>query len=93
MKKVWVCSGTLGLFIGMGIVLVLADLARVKAVEESKAKEAELRQQLDDVNKQLDSCYEGVELFRNDYFECERNKGFEWKEDMKLVCSHFTEED
>jgi uncharacterized membrane-anchored protein YhcB (DUF1043 family) len=93
MKKVLVCGLTLGLFIGMGIVLVLAEHAQITVVKESKAKEAELRQQLDDVNKQLDSCYEAADTFREDYFKCERDKGFEWKERMELMCSHFKEED
>jgi two-component SAPR family response regulator len=89
MIKTWAISIlTLIACCGTSVVVFAVNTAKIH-----RAETEELRQQLDAVNKQLDSCYEGVELFRNDYFECERNKGFEWKEDMKLVCSHFTEED
>jgi Fe-S oxidoreductase len=72
----------------------------VKTASIHRAETAELHQQLDAVNKQLadvtkilDSCYEAADTFREDYLKCERDKGFEWKERMELVCSHFTEED
>jgi Fe-S oxidoreductase len=65
----------------------------VNTAKIHRAETAELRQQLDDVNKLLDSCYGAVESFRDDYLQCERDKGFEWKERMELICSHFEEED
>jgi Fe-S oxidoreductase len=70
-----------------------------KVANIHRAETAELRQQLDDVNKQLaditkilDSCYEAADTFREDYLKCERDKGFEWKEHMELICSHFEED-
>ena len=52
-----------------------------------------LKQQLDDANKLMESCYEDAQQFRDDWFACQRQKGFEWKEDMELICSHFKEEE
>ena len=52
-----------------------------------------LRQQLDDAKKQLDSCYESADQFHDELEACNRQKGFEWKEHMELMCYHFKEED
>jgi len=53
----------------------------------------ELKQQLNDANKLMESCYEDAQQFRDDWFACQRQKGFEWKEDMELMCSHFKAEE
>ena len=52
-----------------------------------------LKQQLEDANKLVESCYEDAQQFRDDWFKCQRQKGFEWKEDMELICSHFKAEE
>ena len=64
-----------------------------KAANIHRAETEELRQQLDGANKMLESCYVDAQQFRDDWFECQRQKGFEWKEDMELMCSHFKEEE
>lgn len=65
----------------------------IKAANIHRAETAELRQQLQDLQKLSDSCYEDAQQSRDDWFECQRQKGFEWKEDMELMCSHFKEEE
>jgi Fe-S oxidoreductase len=93
--KPWVIA-ILTLIVGCGTSVVIFT---VKAANIHRAETEELRQQLDDVNKQLaditkilDSCYEAADTFREDYLKCERDKGFEWKEHMELICSHFEED-
>jgi len=87
--KIWaVCIFTLIACCGTSVVLFT-----IKAANIHRAETEELRQQLNDANKLMESCYEDAQQFRDDWFECQRQKGFEWKEDMELMCSHFKEED